>query len=79
MTNLIRIGFLMSLAIILVAAFLTHRAINGAPGEYDRNLPFYLLLLGLVIFTTAAPAYLNAMRGIREKLTAEQDAEAPDD
>ena len=76
MTNLTRIGFLVSLVIILAAAFLTHRGINGAPGEYGLNLPFYLLLLSLVIFTAADPAYPNALRGIQEKLTAEQDAEA---
>ena len=31
MTNMMRIWFLVSLVIILVAAILTHRAINGPP------------------------------------------------
>ena len=76
MTNLVRIGFLMSLVIVLVAAFLTHRAIDGPPGEHSRDLPFYLLMLGMTIFMVAAPAYMYALRGIRERMAAEQDAEA---
>ena len=57
---MMRIGFLASMIIILVAAFLTNRALNGPPGAYDRNLPFYLLLLGLALFTTTAPGSFHS-------------------
>ena len=79
MTNMMRIWFLVSLVIILVAAILTHRAINGPPGAYDRNLPFYLLLVGLVLFTTTAPAYLESLRGMGRRLFPRQDEEAHDE